>query len=99
MARLVTPADELRARVTAWVDGRATVSWGEMVPLVRLGSVPGLPTSVAAYATDVPVLGAWGRPYLYGPGSIHVAHTDHEYVDEAELRSAVEAYVRLGRGV
>jgi acetylornithine deacetylase len=99
MARLVTRADEIKARIVEWVDGRATVTWGEMVPLVRLGSVPGLPTSVAAYATDVPVLTAWGRPYLYGPGSIHVAHTDDEFVDEAELREAVEAYARLGRTV
>jgi acetylornithine deacetylase len=99
MARLVTDAEQVQARIIEWVDGRASIRWGEHVPLVRLGSVPGLPTSVCAYATDVPVLSAWGRPYLYGPGSIHVAHTDDEHVDEAELRAAVDAYVRLGRGV
>ena len=97
MARLVTDAEEVRRRVVAWVGDRATITWGEMVPPVRLGSVPGLPTSIAAYATDVPVLTAWGTPFLFGPGSIHVAHTDDEHVDEAELRAAVEAYVKLGR--
>jgi len=50
---------------------------------------------VAAYATDIPKLGAWGKPYLFGPGSIHVAHRDDEHVSVAELRSAVDAYVRI----
>jgi acetylornithine deacetylase len=51
--------------------------------------------SVAAFATDIPELGAWGTPYLFGPGSIHVAHTDHEHVEIAELRAAVGAYERI----
>lgn len=99
MARLVTDSDSFKSRIVDWVDGRATISWGEEVPLVRLGTVPGMPTTVAAYATDVPVLSAWGTPFLFGPGSIHVAHTDEEHVEEAELRAAVETYVRLGRTV
>lgn len=99
MARLVTDSASFKARIAQWVDGRAAITWGEEVSLVRLSSVPGLPTSVAAYATDVPVLSAWGTPYLFGPGSIHVAHTDDEYVDEAELRAAVETYAALGRSV
>ena len=65
------------------------------VPPVRLGVVPGFATSVAAFATDIPALGAWGAPFLFGPGSIHVAHTDDEHVSVAELRAAVDAYERL----
>ena len=99
MARIVTDSEAFKRRIVDWVDGRASITWGEEVPLVRLGSVPGMQTSVAAYATDVPVLSAWGTPYLFGPGSIHVAHTDDEYVDEAELRRAVESFVALGRSV
>jgi acetylornithine deacetylase len=99
MARLVSDADELKARLAAWVDGRAAITWGEVVPPVRMASTESLmPTSVVAYATDVPVLTAWGHPYLFGPGTIHVAHTDEEHVDEAELHAAVEAYASLGRG-
>ena len=63
-----------------------------MVPPVRLGVVDGFPTSVAAFATDIPALPNWGRPYLFGPGSIHVAHRDDECVAVDELRAAVEAY-------
>jgi acetylornithine deacetylase len=95
MARLVTPADELRALLDRWVAGRAEITYGINLPPVHLGTVPGFRTDVVAYATDVPALGAWGTPYLFGPGSIHVAHTDVEHVDVAELRGAVDAYVRL----
>ena len=48
--------------------------------------------------TDIPELTNWGAPYLFGPGSIHVAHTDGEYVEIAELEVAVGAYERLARG-
>jgi acetylornithine deacetylase len=57
--------------------------------------LPGFATSVAAFATDIPELGNWGRPHLFGPGSIHVAHRDDEHVRIEELRSAVAAYERL----
>ena len=95
MARLVGPQHELEAVLDAWAAGRAAVSYGITVPAVRLGTVPGFRTDVVAFATDIPVLGAWGTPYLYGPGSIHVAHTDDEHIETAELRAAVGAYVRL----
>ena len=99
MFRLVSSAEDLQRRVEEWVRGRASIEWGVMVPPVRLGAVDGFPTSVAAYATDVPALGNWGTPYLLGPGSIHVAHTDREHVSIAELERAVESYVRLGRAI
>lgn len=95
MARLVTPADELVALLQKWVNGRAELEPGVPVPLARLTTLPGFPASVVAYATDVPNLDRWGTPYLFGPGSIHVAHTDHEYIDHGELRAAVDTYVRL----
>jgi acetylornithine deacetylase len=95
MARLVTPMEELTPILDNWAAGRATIEYGSMVPPVLLGTVPGFDTAVVKYATDVPALGAWGTPYLFGPGSIHVAHTDGEYVDVAELRAAVGAYERL----
>ncbi|HEX9564259.1 MAG TPA: M20/M25/M40 family metallo-hydrolase [Gemmatimonadaceae bacterium] len=95
MARLVTPADEVWAILHQWAAGRATLERGVSVPLVRLAAVDGFATSVAAYATDLPALTNWGTPYLFGPGSVHVAHTDDEYVSLSELDRAVESYVRL----
>ena len=97
MARLVGPAAETAAVFERWAAGRAEIEVGETVPAVRLSPLPGYATGVVAYATDVPNLTAWGVPYLLGPGSIHVAHTDDEHVDVAELERAVGLYVRLAR--
>ena len=57
----------------------------------------GFETAVVAYSTDLPNLTAWGRPLLLGPGSIHVAHTDHECVLKRDLVRAVELYASLVR--
>lgn len=95
MARLVGDADALVERLRRWVGDRATLEPGVMVPSVRLGGAPGFRTAVVAYATDIPNLGAWGRPYLFGPGSIHVAHRDDEHIELRELHAAVDAYERL----
>ena len=97
MARLVTPASDFMTIIERWADGRAALEWGPMVPPMRLGVVPGFETSIASFATDVPVLSNWGTPYLFGPGSIHVAHRDDEFVEIEELRRAVVAYERLAR--
>jgi len=69
------------------------------MPAVRMHTVPGVETAVFPYTTDVPFLGRWGRPLLLGPGSIHVAHTDDEYVPVDELRQAIDLYVALARTV
>jgi acetylornithine deacetylase len=95
MIRLVTPADEVMQIIETWADGRALLEWGPMVPPVRLGIIDGIPTSVAAFATDIPALGNWGEPYLFGPGSIHVAHRDDEFVATGELCRAVDAYEEI----
>lgn len=97
MARLVGPAEELLARLERWAGDRARLEQGVTVPAVRLGGAEEFATSVVAYATDVPNLPAFGTPYLFGPGSIHVAHRDDEYIELAELDAAVDAYVRLAR--
>ena len=95
MMRLVTPVESVKPIFEKWAAGRATIEWSIMVPPVRLGVLDGFPTSVAAFATDIPELGAWGTPYLFGPGSIHVAHRDDEFVDLDELASAADVYERL----
>ena len=98
MLRLVTPVEEVWPILERWAAGRATVERGVTVPPVRLGTLDGFPTSVAAFATDIPALTNWGTPYLFGPGSIHVAHTAHEHVSIKELAEAVSAYERIAIG-
>lgn len=50
-----------------------------------------------AFGTDVPYMPRWGRPILYGPGSILDAHTDHEKVEVRSLELAVADYTRTLR--
>jgi acetylornithine deacetylase len=64
---------------------------------VRMATVPGYDAVVFPYTTDIPFLGAWGEPLLFGPGSIHVAHTAEEYISIPELQSAVEHYGAIAR--
>lgn len=97
MARLVTDPDRFVDLLRRWVGDRAELEIGITVALARLGTLPGFPTSVAAYATDIPKLTNWGKPYLFGPGSIHHAHRDDEHVAVAELRAAVDSYVRIAQ--
>lgn len=67
------------------------------VPPVTMPSVPGFETASFPYTTDIPFLADWGTPLLFGPGSVHVAHTDEEHVTIAELQKAVDGYVRLAK--
>ena len=64
---------------------------------VRLFSVPGFDECVVRFTTDVPYLSQWGKPLLLGPGSILVAHTDHERISKRELADAVDLYVSLAK--
>ena len=60
--------------------------------------VDGFETGTMNYGTDVPNLYGWKfKRYLYGPGSISVAHGDHEGLMKDDLLRAVEGYERLIR--
>jgi acetylornithine deacetylase len=67
------------------------------VPPVIMSTVPGFQTATFPYTTDIPFLSNWGTPLLYGPGSVLVAHTEHEHVQVADLHRAVDDYARLAR--
>jgi acetylornithine deacetylase len=54
---------------------------------------------IAAFTTDVPALTNWGKPVLIGPGSIHLAHTEGEYIEKKQLLVAVELYAKIARGL
>jgi acetylornithine deacetylase len=53
----------------------------------------GMPSAVVAFNSDVPHLGALGKPLLFGPGSILDAHGPHERIAKKELMAAVDTYV------
>lgn len=64
--------------------------------------VEGFEVITVNYGTDVPNLvahpnrdGKQVKRYLYGPGTIHVAHGDHEALTVADLEEAVVGYRKL----
>lgn len=50
-----------------------------------------------AFGTDAPHMRRWGKPLLYGPGSILDAHTEHEKVSKRALEEAAARYESLAR--
>ncbi len=95
--RLVGPAQELRRQITQAVAGKVEAQFKLEIPYMEFATVPGIETMIAAFTTDIPALTAWGQPLLIGPGSIHVAHTDGEYIEKRQLLEAVDLYVRIAR--
>jgi acetylornithine deacetylase len=86
----------LREGVAAAVTGRAEAHEVLHTPALLLGAFDGLAQTTVAFTTDIPALmGAWGEPFLIGPGSIHLAHTAEERVPKKELTEAVEIYSRM----
>lgn len=98
LIRLVDDADVVRRLVESIVNGRVEVREVLCIPAVRLGTVPGIETCAVKYTTDIPIFGPdWGEPFLLGPGTIHVAHSERERLSKRELSDAVDLYARLGR--
>ena len=95
MYRLVKPGEELAGAVQRTVGDLVTVKKVLYLSPVKLCSMDDLETSVVSFATDIPSLNAWGQPFLIGPGSIHVAHTEHERVSKVELLQAAEIYFKM----
>ena len=96
--RLVESGDSTREAVARACKGLADPQEVLCIPALRLGSLPGFETTVVAYTTDIPAFGgAWGQPFLLGPGPIHVAHTSEERVPKLQLLEAVNIYQRMVR--
>jgi acetylornithine deacetylase len=98
MFRTVSEASLVQQAVSALAP-RVAVEYVLEVPPIRLKTVAGFDAAVFPFTTDIPFLSAWGEPLLFGPGSIHVAHTADEFVPIAELHAAVDHYVTLAQAL
>ena len=97
MIRLVGEGDVVKKLIRSWAKGKAEIEFGSHIPAQKFHVVDGFDVAPMAYTSDIPLLPRWGTPLLFGPGSIHVAHTPDEYIDIAELRASVDAYERIAR--
>ena len=87
----------LQDRIAAALAPDVTATTVFETPAVRAPSLDGWETTVVSYASDLPHLASFGTGYQMGPGTILVAHTDHERIRKADLREGVEQYRRLAR--
>ena len=99
MYRTVAPPDALLEQIVKTVGSQASVRKVLEIPPVKLGMIAELEgrvdTAVVKFSTDIPCLTNWGQPFLFGPGSIHVAHTENEHIPKAQLAEAVEIYKQM----
>ena len=95
LVRLVSDSAPIRAAILEAANGLADVDFTLEIPFARLRAVPGLPTMIAKFTTDIPKLSNWGEPLLLGPGSIHVAHTPYEKLAKKELFEAIDLYTKI----
>lgn len=93
--RIVTDAATVKRLFEATVNGRAEIAYSFACDAVFMEALAGFETEVVAFTTDIPLLGSWGRPLLFGPGSILDAHTAHERISKSELLRAVDVYAEM----
>ena len=96
--RLVDDPAPVRESVLRAVGSQAEAREVLFTPAIRFEPLDGLETTVVAFTTDVPSFdGAWGQPFVLGPGNIHVAHTSEERVEKRALAEAAQIYQRMVR--
>ncbi|KAJ6141480.1 hypothetical protein N7470_009870 [Penicillium chermesinum] len=92
---------EAVANVTADVEAEVVVDFSHHLeayePQDLDTDVPGFDVIPVNYGTDVPALQVKEgvKRYLYGPGTIFVAHGDNEALTVGELKDAVVGYKKL----
>ena len=95
--RLVGPSEGLRKQILQAVGNLAEAEFVLELPFMKLRTVEGIESMVAKFTTDIPSLSKWGTPVLLGPGSIHVAHTEREYISKKQLHEAVDLYCKIAK--
>jgi len=84
--RLVGKTDDLRRNILATAGDQVEVTFPLKLPFLRFRKIEGIPK-----------LTNWGEPLLIGPGSIHVAHTEGEYIEKKQLVEAIDLYCRIAK--
>ena len=99
LIRTVEPTGPLRAAIEAAAHPAVRVTFPVELPFVKSAppAAAGWRTGIVSFASDLPFHHAWGRGYQLGPGTIRVAHTDHESIGKAELVEGALLYARLAR--
>jgi len=95
--RLGIDIEHVKKALEEAAGGRGRLEFSTAHNPVKLFSVDGFEQCVVRFTTDIPHLSQWGKPLLLGPGSILVAHTDHEKISKSELAKAIDLYAGLAK--
>jgi acetylornithine deacetylase len=96
LIRTVDPTETLKSAIRGVLTPGVSVDFPVDLPFHKGGAAPaGWDTTVVSYASDLPLLALWGERYQLGPGSIRVAHTNHEHIRKSDLLRGIDLYERL----
>jgi acetylornithine deacetylase len=95
MHRIVDDVEARKMQVLHLVSDRAKVRFHSISEAQILTTVTGFPCKPVSFGTDIPYLAAMGNCLLFGPGSIHDAHTADEKIRISDIEQAVDAFVSL----
>ena len=95
LMRVVSDVATLKKILEETVAGRIPIEYGFECEPVFMERLQGYETDVVAFTTDIPALTNWGKPLLYGPGSILDAHTAGEKIAKKDVLDAVGVYAEM----
>ena len=95
MLRVVTSNESLKRIIERAINSRVEVEYSFECDPVFTEKLDGFETTVVAFTTDIPALTNWGKPLLFGPGSILDAHTAGEKISKREMIDAVDTYQKM----
>jgi len=95
MVRTVEPSEQVLERVRGLLGEHVHLDLtAKATEPVRFEVPPGEDSQVVAFGTDAPHLTHWGKPILFGCGSILDAHTDHEKVEMRAVEQCAARHVQ-----
>jgi acetylornithine deacetylase len=95
MFRVTTDTDGLKREIENTIRRRAEVEYTFACNPVFTEPLEEFETVIVSFTTDIPLLTNWGKPLLFGPGSILDAHTPHERIPKRELARAADVYASM----
>ncbi len=93
--RLVDDAQTRQRQLHELLGTDGSVEFHSLSEPQLLHIVPGFQLKVVNYGTDIPYLKSMGECLLFGPGSIHDAHTEKEFIEINSMDEAVLHYKTL----
>lgn len=95
IVRLARPLSEIKPQLLAALDKETEVEIRSESNPATMYVPKGFDADIVRFGSDVPHLRPVAEVLLVGPGSIHDAHTAHEFVLRSDLIAAVALYVDL----